>query len=159
MPEAKPSETREQRDARLNETDRGRALLSVINEFGGNLPLAKKLGVTANRVGMWVHRGFMSMRGASDLAELTGRERSEFRPDLSDADWDRAFAGPVPGKKPECKTADSRLLVELAEKYGSVSKLCEKAYISVGDFHTWKSRGKIPAIKLTTMLMLQRDAL
>lgn len=155
MPRSETSETREQRDARLSETDRGRALLAVLNEFGSNAALAKKAGVGASVVGIWVWRGFMSMRGAQELANSTGRERSEFRPDLSDSAWDRAFAGPVPGKKPECKTADSQLLVELAEKHGSVANLCEKAYITVGDYHTWKSRGRIPAIKYPTLVALR----
>lgn len=155
MPERQAGETREQRDKRLNETDRGRALLSVINEFGGNAKLAKLLDVEPARVGQWVWRGFISMRFAEVLAEKTGRERSEFRPDLSDADWERAFAGPVPGQKPKHTSADSQLLIELAEKHGSVAKLCEKAYITVGDYHTWKSRGRIPAIKYPTLVALK----
>lgn len=155
MPEKKTRETRKQRNERLSQTDRGRALLSIINEAGNCIKLANLLGIHNFRVGQWVHRGFISMRYAQRLAEITGRERSEFRPDLSDADWERAFAGPAPGQKPKHTSADSQLLIELAEKHGSVAKLCEKAYITVGDYHTWKSRGRIPAIKYPALVALK----
>ena len=60
------------------------------------------------------------------------------------------------GVKPVAITGDAKLLVSLAKQYGSVSNLCAAAFCSVSDYHTWKSRGRIPAIKLPTLLSLQK---
>ncbi len=135
----------------LQQDDRGRALASVIAEFGSSAALARATGFRPAAVGMWVQRGYMSRRAAYTLAEATGREKEEFRPDLSVEEWDRDFAGPIPGQPPVATTKDAKLLVKLAEQHGSVKGLCEAAFISVSDYHTWKTRGRIPAIKLPTL--------
>jgi len=98
----------------------------------------------------------MSKLGALRMEEVTGRSRLEFRPDLDITDWDTKQQGPIPKKKPVAKTADAKLLVQLAEQFGSVKALCAAAFVTVGDYHTWKTRGRIPAIKLPTFLELQK---
>lgn len=140
----------------LQQDDRGRALASVIAEYGGNAALARATGFRRDAVGMWVQRGYMSRRAAYTLAEVTGREKEEFRPDLTAEEWAKDFAGPVPGEKPEPTTQDAKLLVQLAKQYGSVKALCAAAFITVGDYHTYKTRGRIPAVKLPTFLSLQK---
>lgn len=140
----------------LQQDDRGRALASLIAEYGSSAELARVTGFGPAAVGMWVQRGYMSRRAAYTLAEVTGRMKEEFRPDLSEAEWARQFAGPVPGEKPAVATQDAKLLVQLAEQFGSVKALCAAAFITVGDYHTWKTRGRIPAIKLPTFLGLQK---
>lgn len=140
----------------LQKDDRGRALASVLAEYGSNAALARATGFRPDAVAMWLQRGYMSRRAAYKLAEVTGREKEEFRPDLSAEEWVREFAGPVPGEKPVPKTQDAKLLVRLAKQYGSVKALCEAAYITVGDYHTYKSRGRIPAIKLPTFMALKK---
>lgn len=140
----------------LQEDDRGRALASLITEYGSNAELARATGFRPAAVGMWVQRGYMSRRAAYTLAEVTGRMKEEFRPDLTAEEWARDFAGPVPGTPPVAATQDAKLLVSLAEQFGSVKDLCAAAFCSVSDFHTWKTRGRIPAIKLPTMLSLQK---
>jgi hypothetical protein len=140
----------------LQKDDRGLALASVIAEYGSNAELARATGFGPAAVAMWVQRGYMSRRAAYTLAEVTGREKEEFRPDLTAEEWARDFAGPVPGCPPKPTTADAKLLVSLAEQFGSVKALCAAAYCSVSDYHTWKTRGKIPLIKLPTLLELQK---
>lgn len=140
----------------LQQDDRGRALASVIAEFGSNAELARATGFRPAAVGMWVQRGYMSRRAAYTLAEATGREKEEFRPDLSAEEWARDFAGPVPGQPAVATTKDAKLLVNLAEQFGSVKALCAAAFISVSDYHTYKSRGRIPAIKLPTLMGLKK---
>jgi hypothetical protein len=98
----------------------------------------------------------MSRRAAVTLAKKTGRMKEEFRPDLTAEEWARNFTGPVPGIPPVATTDDAKLLVRLAEQFGSVKDLCAAAFISVGAYHTYKSRGRIPAIKLPTFLSLEK---
>ena len=136
--------------------DRGRVLASLIAEYGSAAELARATNFKPTAVAMWVQRGYMSRRAAITLAEVTGREKEEFRPDLSAEEWARDFAGPVPGQKPVPTTQDAKLLVKLAEQFGSVKALCEAAFITVSDYHTYKSRGRIPALKLPTFLELQK---
>lgn len=140
----------------LQQDDRGRALASVIDEYGSSAALARATGFRPAAVGMWVQRGYMSRRAAYTLAEATGRMKEEFRPDLTAEEWAREFAGPVPGTPPVAQTQDARLLIGLAKQFGSVKGLCAAAFCSVQDYHTWKSRGRIPAIKLPTLLSLQK---
>lgn len=140
----------------LQKDDRGRALASLIEEYGSNAALGRATGFSAGAVAMWVQRGYMSRRAAFALAEVTGREKEEFRPDIPAEEWNRQFAGPIPDSPPIPWTKDAKLLVNLAKQYGSVKALCEAAQCKVSDYHTWKSRGKISAIKLPTLLGLKK---
>ena len=140
----------------LQKDDRGRALASLIAEYGSNAELARATGFRRDAVGMWVQRGYISRRAAYTLEEVTGRMKEEFRPDLTAEEWAREFAGPVPGQPPVVTTQDAKLLVQLATQFGSVKALCAAAFITVSDYHTYKSRGRIPAIKLPTLLSLQK---
>lgn len=140
----------------LQQDDRGRVLASLIAEYGSNAALGRATEFSAGAVAMWVQRGYMSKRAAIRLAEKTGRMKEEFRPDLSEAEWDQEFPGPNPGVKPSVTTQDGKLLVSLAKQFGSVKALCQAASISVSDYHTYKSRGRIAAIKLPTLLGLQK---
>lgn len=140
----------------LQQDDRGRVLASLIAEYGSAAALGRVVGVCQPAAALWVKRGYMSRRAAFTLAEITGREKEEFRPDLTAEEWAREFPGPNPGVKPVAITDDAKLLVNLAEQFGSVKDLCAAAFISVSDYHTYKSRGRIPAIKLPTLLSLQK---
>lgn len=139
----------------LQRDDRGRALASLIEEYGSAAALGRAVGVCQPAAALWVKKGCISRRAAVTLAEKTGRMKEEFRPDLTAEEWARDFAGPVPGMPPVAATDDAKLLVKLAKQFGSVSDLCAAAFCSVSDYHTWKSRGRIPAIKLPTLLSLQ----
>ncbi len=139
-------ESIQQRNSRLAQAgDCGRALLSVINEFGSSVLVAEKIGVNSTVVSTWVQHEKISMRGAKLLAEATGREKEEFRPDLSSKDWERKFPGPIPGQPAVIDSEDAQLLADLAHDLGGVPVLCKKLDISISIFHNWKSRGKIPA--------------
>ena len=149
-------ETVQQRNSRLAQSgDCGRVLLSVINEFGSYVLLAKKIGVSNTVISTWAHHGKISMRGARLLAEATGREKEEFRPDLSSKDWERKFPGPIPGQAAVNETEDAQLLAALAHDFGGVPALCKKLDISISIFHNWKSRGKIPARRREEILALK----
>lgn len=140
----------------LQQDDRGRALASLIAEYGSAAALGREVGVCQPAAALWVKKGCMSRRAAVTLAEKTGRMKEEFRPDLTAEEWARDFAGPVPGAPPVATTQDAKLLISLAKQFGSVKALCSAAFISVSDYHTYKSRGRIPAIKLPTLLSLQK---
>lgn len=144
-------EKRGDQTARLQSTECGRVLLSLISEYGSQAKLASACGFSKDVVAKWVEVGRISRRGAIALEELTGRMKEEFRPDLPPSQWNHQIPGRVPGKAAEINTPDSRLLVRLAEKFGSVAELCKAAHITVNSYHQWKSRGRIPAIKLPTL--------
>lgn len=149
-------ESLQDRNERLKSSgDCGRVLLSVIEEFGSCVLVAEKIGLRSSVVGMWVQKEKISMRGARLLAEATGREKEEFRPDLSSKDWERRYPGPIPGQSPASGNEDAKLLSELAGYVGGVSALCAKLGIPVGIFHNWKSRGKIPARRREEILALR----
>lgn len=149
-----PSQITEKTRDRLVKTDRGAALLSLLDEYGSPAELGRAVNEDRTVIIMWVNRGWISIRGAINIADRTGRMKEEFRPDLCGAEWERRFPGPVPGQETVVDTEDGRLLMRLAEQFGSVSHLCAAAGITVATYHQWKSRGRIPAIKLPTMLML-----
>lgn len=148
-------ESLQNRNDRLSQTDCGRVLLSVINEFGSSVLVAEKIGLRSSVVGMWVQKEKISMRGARLLASVTGREKEEFRPDLTSKDWERRYPGPIPGEPSVNEAEDVKLLVSAASNSGGVSALCEKLGIPVGIFHNWKSRGKIPARRREEVRALQ----
>lgn len=141
---------------RLNATPRGAALLKLVDEYETPIKLAEKLGFDEQQVRQWIYNARMSKLGALRMEEFTGRSRLEFRPDLDITDWDTKQQGPVLGKPAVARTPDAKLLVKLAQQYGSVKELCAAACVTVGDYHTWKTRGRIPAIKLPTFLGLQK---
>lgn len=150
-------ETSQQRVERLCKDDRGRALLSLLIEHGNIASLAQFCSVSAEVAKSWIERGFISTRGAEKIAERTGRMREEFRPDLTAAQWEKP-RGPDFGvsSKDQEWSGDSKLLVDTARLHGGTTKFCRKAGISVGNFHTWKSRNRIPAIKLPIIISLSK---
>lgn len=141
-------ETKEERTRRLMLTPQGAALANLLTEFGSSVLLAEKIGVTSSVVAAWINLGKISMRGASLLTDKLGRPVESFRPDLTEADWRRAFPGPVPGVPAINRTDDAKLLAKLAYQFGGVTALCRKLDISSTMFHNWKSRGKIPSRRL-----------
>lgn len=143
------------RDDRLRQTDCGRALLSLLEHYGGTAELAAFIGVAQPVVTNWVMAGRASTQGAIEIARATGREREEFRPDLVGDQWDRPRGKRLSGAV-EPRTEDAKLLVDLANQHGSTIAFCEAAAIKPSDYHTWKSRGRIPAIKLPSLLAMKR---
>lgn len=141
---------------RLRKTGEGRALLSLLDDYETPTKMASVLGFNAQSIRQWILRGKVSKRAAIELELLTGREREEFRPDLDEKAWNSKPCGAPQGHVPVATTSDAKLLVELADQFGSVQSLCESAMCTAGDYHTWKSRGRIPAIKLPTFLALRK---
>lgn len=148
-------ESSEERKKRLSLDDRGLALLSLIDECGNVAKLAAKISVSPQVVRRWIERGFISIRGAIALEVVTGRMKEEFRPDVCGDAWS-APRGRAFGSVAEDSEPDSALLSELAATNGGTAELCRKAGITLGNYHTWKSRGRIPAIKLPTLLGLRK---
>jgi hypothetical protein len=149
-------ESLEERAARLSIDARGTALLSLLLQHGNiGERIATKVGVSPQVVGRWIERGFISVRGAIALEGVTGKPKEYFRPDVSGDAWEnprgRAFGSVAEDKEP-----DSALLSELAASHGGTAELCRKAGITLGNYHTWKSRGRIPAIKLPVLLGLRK---
>lgn len=141
---------------RLRATPEGAALLDLIAEKGSPSKLAAAVGVNQQSVRQWLLRGRISQRGALLVSERLGYDKEALRPDLAVCDWNKQPPGRDHGCQAEAKTSDARLLVELADQFGTVQSLCESAMCTTGDYHTWKSRGRIPAIKLPTFLALRK---
>lgn len=141
---------------RLSASPEGSALLNLITLCGTPAELAKRLDVHPQWVRQWIYDGKMSRQSAPLAAEVFGMTKEEIRPDVAPEEWIKKVVEKKPARVPIARNEDARFLVEMAEKYGSVKALCEAAYCTVGDYHTWKTRGRIPAIKLPTFLALNR---
>lgn len=141
---------------RLKLTDEGLALLELVNDHGSPTDLARKLGVDPQAVRSWIYVGAIPKLAAIRAAKVLKVKPQDLRPDLPASAWVVKKAVEKPIRQPVARSADARLLLSLAEKYGSVKALCAAAFCTHGDFHTWKTRGRIPAIKLPTFLALQR---
>lgn len=144
---------------RLQQTPEGQVLIDLIAGYGTPANLASKLGVEPKSVRHWLYVGSIPRIPAIRAAAALGVEPSALRPDLPESAWIEKVVEQKPAKpvrEPVARSDDARLLLTLAEKYGSVKALCAAAFCTPGDFHTWKTRGRIPAIKLPTFLALQR---
>ncbi len=144
--------------SRLNETPKGRALLALVERFHSPMHLAEAMGVNPQLVRQWLYNGQISLGGAK-IAERTLQVAKEsLRPDVTPESWaeQKKVVERKPEKDPVAKTEDARLLVKLAAKMGSVRAVCDAAGCTTGDYHTWKCRGRIPAIKLPTFLGLKQ---
>lgn len=141
---------------RLNLTSEGRVLLNLVETHGSPADLARKLGVDAQAVRSWIYNGFIPQSAAIRAAKILKVRPHDLRPDLPGSAWVVKVVQTKPARQPVARSDDARLLLSLAEKYGSVKALCAAAFCTPGDFHTWKTRGRIPAIKLPTFLALQR---
>lgn len=140
---------------RLSESAEGKVLLDLINQTGSPAELARKIGVHAQLVRQWIYEGKVSRQGCEKVSKAFGLTKEQIRPDVDAAEWKKKVAEQKPVRVPVARNDDAKFLVQLAEKYGSVKALCEKAFCTVGDYHTWKTRGRIPAIKLPTFLALK----
>lgn len=141
---------------RLNLTEEGRVLLRLVETHGSPADLARKLGVDPQSVRSWIYVGAIPKTSAMRAAKILKVRAKDLRPDLPASEWVVKKAVEKPVRQPVARSDDARLLLTLAEKYGSVKALCAAAFCTPGDFHTWKTRGRIPAIKLPTFLALQR---
>lgn len=138
---------------RLALTARGAILLSLIRQHGTPAKLAERLGYDQQIVRDWIYKGYIPTPSAAKVAETLGVDASVLRPDV---DWTpRPPKEPKPPREVVARTADARLLVRLAEKYGSVEALCKAAYITTTDFANWKCRGRIPAYKYPTLASME----
>lgn len=142
--------------SRLSTTPWGEALRQLVLTAGNPTELASKLGVDPQSVRNWIYMGAIPKVWAIKAAEVFGGSPQDLRPDLAPDAWVIKEVKPKPARQPVARSDDARLLLTLAEKYGSVKALCAAAFCTPGDFHTWKTRGRIPAIKLPTFLALQR---
>lgn len=141
---------------RLSQTKEGAALLAMVERHGTPAKFAEAIGVNPQWVRQWIYDGRISKAACADIAEAIGVTKEDLRPDLPASAWAVKVVTPKPDRQPVARTEDAKLLVRLAEQHGSVKDLCAKAFCTVGDYHTWKARGRIPAIKLPTFLALQK---
>jgi len=142
---------------RLSLTEEGRALLRLVDGVCEcPADLARKLGVDPQAVRSWIYVGAIPKSAAIRAAKILKVKPQDLRPDLTPDAWIIKEVEPKPARQPVARSDDARLLLTLAEKYGSVKALCAAAFCTPGDYHTWKTRGRIPAIKLPTFLALQR---
>jgi DNA-binding transcriptional regulator YdaS (Cro superfamily) len=142
--------------ARLKETPEGCALLELIEQHGNPMRLSQALGIDAQPIRQWIYNGRASKTGARLIENTLGVPKEKVRPDIPVDDWVKKEPEPKPVRVPVARNEDAKLLVALAEKYGSVRALCELAFCTPGDYHTWKTRGRIPAIKLPTFMALRK---
>lgn len=152
-------ETEKEKVERLCKYERGRALLSLLVQYGSADEVGRMCHVSGDVVRNWIKRGYISARGAMRIEQKTGRMKEEFRPDLSAEDWLNKEPGlDFDSRKSldEWEGEDSKTLLEAAIRHGGTRKFCRKAGISVNNFHTWKSRNRIPAIKLPIILALAK---
>lgn len=141
---------------RLGQTQEGLALLGLLEKHGTPSDLAKKLDVDAQAVRQWVYAGAIPKGAAIKAASVLKIKAAALRPDLPASAWEVKAEEEKPARKPVARTEDARLLVALADKFGTVKDLCAAAHCTVSEFHTWKTRGRIPAIKLPTFLALNQ---
>lgn len=141
---------------RLAQTLEGLALLNLLDKHGTPSDLAKKLKVDPQAVRQWIYAGAIPKGAAIAAAKALKVKAATLRPDLPASAWEVKAEEEKPARKPVARTDDARLLVALAEKFGTVKDLCAKAHCTVSEFHTWKTRGRIPAIKLPTFLALNQ---
>lgn len=141
---------------RLRMTTEGQVLIDLIAGYGSPVALARKLGADPQAVRSWIYVGAIPKLAAIRAAKILKVKPQDLRPDLPASAWVVKKAVEKPVREPVARSADARLLLTLAEKYGSVKALCAEASCTPGDFHTWKTRGRIPAIKLPTFLALQQ---
>jgi len=107
-------------------------------------------------VRQWVYAGAIPKGAAIAAAKTLKIKPSALRPDLPKSAWEVKVEQAKPARQPVARTEDAKLLVVLAEKYGTVKELCARAHCTVTEYHTWKTRGRIPAIKLPTFLGLNQ---
>lgn len=139
---------------RLEQTEEGRILLGLVESAGSPAKLAVRLKVDPQSVRHWLYVGSIPKSAAIKASEILGCEPQSLRPDLPAEAWAvKVIEKPV--REPVARTEDAKLLVSLAEKFGGVKELCAAAFCTPGEFHTWKTRGRIPAIKLPTFLALK----
>lgn len=136
-------------------TDEGKVLRDLIVTHGSPADLANKLGFDPQAVRNWIYVGAIPMSAAIRAAKVLKVKPQSLRPDLPASAWVPKKVVEKPVRQPVARSSDARLLLALAEKYGSVKALCAEASCTPGDFHTWKTRGRIPAVKLPTFLALQ----
>lgn len=142
---------------RLSTTPEGLALLAVITHNGGTpSALAAKLKIAPQTVRQWIYSGAIPKQSAAEIAKSLNVKPATLRPDLPLTAWVVKVEQEKPAREPVARTEDAKLLVRLADKLGGVKQVCEAAFCTVGDYHTWKHRGRIPAIKLPTFLALEQ---
>lgn len=138
---------------KLGETDCGRVILSLLDQYGSKAEIARVANAAFSTVSKWFWEGKISRSGALALAQATGRMKEEFRPDLSSDDWRKGICGTALGHKiVDAPTADSMVIDRLAGKYGSITLAAAALGFTANDFNLWKSRRKIPAAHIRTLL-------
>jgi DNA-binding transcriptional regulator YdaS (Cro superfamily) len=139
---------------RLSLTEEGRVLLNLIESHGSPSMLAARLKVDPQSVRHWLYVGSIPKSAAIAAAPILKVKREDLRPDLPADAW-KPKVVEKPVREPIARTEDAKLLVSLADKFGGVKELCAAAMCTSAEFHTWKTRGRIPAIKLPTFLALK----
>lgn len=143
-------------EVRLSQTEEGKALLDLVRLHGNPTDLARKLGVDPQSVRQWIYSGAIPKTAAIEFAQKLKCKPASLRPDLPASAWIVKIKEEKPPREPVARTQDAKLLVKLADKLGGVKALCDAAFCTPGDYHNWKTRGRIPAIKLPTFLALDQ---
>lgn len=144
--------------ARLAETPQGKAFLDVLNKCDGSpAVLASRIGTYQQMVRNWVYKGEIPACWAQRVAKVMRVKVGAIRPDLPPGAWvEKAPEPPKAAPEPVARTADAKLLVRVANKLGGVEEACRAIFCTVDQYRNWKSRGRIPAIKLPTVLELDQ---
>lgn len=142
---------------RLATTEQGSALLNLVSSVGSPASLAAKIGVPAQTVRQWIYKGEIPACHAPGVAKAMKTTPALLRPDLPKETWRKKEPAPEPvEREPLARTEDARLLVRVANRLGGIAELCKEIGCTVDQYRNWKSRGRIPAIKLPTILGLDQ---
>lgn len=139
---------------RLQQTEEGRVLLGLIETYGTPAALAAKLKEDPQSVRHWLYVGSIPKAAAIRAAATLKKKPQYFRPDLPAGAWViKEVEKPV--REMVARSPDAKLLVSLADQYGGVKELCAAAECTTSEFHTWKTRGRIPVARRAAFEGLQ----
>jgi hypothetical protein len=142
------------RNERLSKTPEGKALLDLVHRFDSRADMAKALGIQKGLIACWVNEGRISRAGAQLVSEKLMIDTSAMRPDLDAKAWEAKPPGRRINEKSAHDNHDQRLLISLADHYGSVIKFCAAAEVKPDQYRSWKSRGRIAAWVLPRLCRL-----
>lgn len=140
------------RNENLSADPAGAALVAFLDRHETHAQTARELGIAPTVIAQWVLRGRISRNGACLAEKRLGISKKSLRPDLTDDDWKLGTPGRAPGAAVSRDNHDQQTLTKLAAHFGSVRQFCSVAGITIGQFHSWLSRGRIAAWAIPRLL-------
>lgn len=142
---------------RLMKTERGQALIKVIDATGGTMSLSRILGVERATINGWICRNEIPMLGAhmignNEFFSSRGITRDDARPGVSESEWiaaDGPKLNPKPRKNLDSrrkalkKTPEGAALVSLLEEAGGPTALSEALEVDIERVYNWINRKKV----------------